>query len=259
MNNNLTVPDQGPWPVGHYGQVPVVPQPGQRNYSSTNFLDFPTFIRILQHWRWLVLGAIAAGLALAVLQTLLTTPIYRSWVTLEANPPAVAVTTEQSREQQAAVNSYDFVATQVGLLSSRAVAERAAEDLNLANNPEFVSQESDAATRLRSAASVVHGGLKVIPPEEGNLIKFSYDSTSPQFSALVANGIADSFINTALQRRYEASAYARNFLERQIGKTRRDLEVSERALVAYAQKQGIINTGGLGGDGKSSGGDTNSL
>ena len=88
------------------------------------------------------------------------------------------------------------------------------------------------------------GGLKVIAPEEGQLIKFSYDSTSPQLAALVANGVADSFINTSLQRRYEASAYARNFLERQINKTRSDLEQSERALVAYAQQQGIINTGG---------------
>ena len=60
---------------------------------------------------------------------------------------------------------------------------------------------------------------------------------------MVANGVADSFINTALQRRYESSAYARNFLERQITKTRGDLERSERALVAYAQQQGIINTG----------------
>ena len=69
---------------------------------------------------------------------------------------------------------------------------------------------------------------------------------------MVANGIADSFINTALQRRYEASAYARNFLERQINKTRGDLERSERALVAYAQQQGIINTGSTATDGRSS-------
>ena len=75
-------------------------------------------------------------------------------------------------------------------------------------------------------------------------------STSPQLAAMVANGIADSFINTALQRRYEASAYARNFLERQIAKTRGDLERSERSLTAYAQAQGIITTS-VGPDGKS--------
>ena len=76
---------------------------------------------------------------------------------------------------------------------------------------------------------------------------------------MIANGIADSFINTALQRRYEASAYARNFLDRQINKTRGDLERSERSLVAYAQAQGIINTGSTATDGTSANNDVGSL
>jgi len=259
VNNNLSIPGQEPWSVAPRSNVPALPdRPGQRNYLPTNILDFPTLIRILQHWRWLILAAVAAGLALAVLKTLMTTPVYKTSVTLEANPPSVSVTDEDKRERESVMSSFDFVSTQVGLLSSKAVAQRTAEDLNLANNPQFVPQDRDAASRLRSATSVVSGGLKVIPPEEGNLIKFTYESTSPQFAALIANGIADSFINTALQRRYEASAYARNFLERQIAKTRSDLENSERALTAYAQKQGIINLGQTG-EGKASSTDSSSL
>jgi capsular exopolysaccharide synthesis family protein len=129
------------------------------------------------------------------------------------------------------------------------LAERTAQELNLANNAEFVPQGADASARLKSATGQIQGNLKVIPPEEGNLIKFSYDSPSPQMAALIANGVADSFINSTLQRRYEASAYARKFLERQIAKTRGDLERSERSLVAYAQAEGIINTS-VGTDGK---------
>ena len=57
-----------------------------------------------------------------------------------------------------------------------------------------------------------------------------------------------------MQRRYEASTYARTFLQQQIAKTRRDLERVERQLVAYAQSQGIINTStGKEGGGESSG------
>jgi capsular exopolysaccharide synthesis family protein len=217
--------------------------PGQRNYSATKILDFATLLKIVHHWRWLVLGAAALGLAGAVLATLLTQPVYRAWVTLEANPPTVAVTDEQSRENELmGANVYDFVATQVGLINSRNVAERTAQELNLANNPTLVPPDLDASKRLRAATSMVAGGLTVVAPETGQLIKFSYDSTSPQLAASIANGVADSFINSAIQRRYESSAYARNFLERQINKTRADLERSERSLVAYAQAQGIINT-----------------
>ena len=107
---------------------------------------------------------------------------------------------------------------------------------------------------------MVASGLKVIPPKEGRLIKFEFVSSSPQLAATVANGIADNFINSALQRRYKSSAYARNFLERQINKTRSDLERSERQLVAYAQKQGIVSSSsGGGGEGKSPSGESGSL
>ena len=259
MNNSLAVPNEGSWPIAPYAPGAPLP-PGQRTYSASNILDFATLIRIIHHWRWLVVGVMGAGVVGAILLTLLTTPIYRAWVTLEANPPTFAVSEDQSRERETSSNdSYDFLATQVGLVSSRSVAERTAQELNLANNPAIVPQNVDASQRLKIASGAVSRGLKVTPPAEGQLIKFSYDSTSPQLAALIANGIAESFINTALQRRYEASAYARNFLERQIAKTRGDLERSERALVTYAQAQGIINTGGLGGDAKSSGGDTGSL
>jgi capsular exopolysaccharide synthesis family protein len=256
MNNSLAVPNDGSWPIAPYNAGVAGPA-GPRTYSATSILDFPTLVRILHHWRWLVLGAVVAGLLGAILVTLLTTPIYRAWVTLEANPPTFSVSEDQSKEREASnTDSYDFVATQVGLVSSKSVAERTAQELNLANNPAVVAQTIDASQRLKIATGVVSGGLKVIAPQEGQLIKFSYDSPSPQLAALVANGIADSFINTALQRRYEASAYARNFLERQIAKTRGDLERSERALVTYAQQQGIINTSA---DGKQTGGDIGSL
>jgi capsular exopolysaccharide synthesis family protein len=260
VNNNIAVPDERPWLLQPYSpQSPAELPPGQRVYSAANILDFQTFVRILLHWRWLILGAAALGIAGAIILTLLTTPIYRASVSLEANPPTVTVNEEQSKERDATVaNSYDFVATQVELLQSKSVAQRTAQELNLANNPEVVPQNIDPSTRLRIATGTVQGGLKVIKPEEGQVIKFSYVSASPQLASAIANGIADSFINSSLQRRYEASAYARNFLERQIAKTRGDLEHSERGLVAYAQAQGIITTS-TGSDGQPASGDANSL
>ena len=254
MNNSIAVPGDRAWPLQSYSAPPGQARPGQRVYSAANILDFPTLLRIVQHWRWLILGALALGVAAGIIVTLLTTPVYRAWVTMEASPPTVSVSTEKAREPDASsISSYDFVATQAGLLSSQSVAQRTAQELNLANDPEFMPQEGDASARLKAAAGMIVKNLNVIRPEEGQLIKFSYESPSPQLAAKVANGVADSFINSALQRRYEASAYARNFLERQIVKTRGDLERSERSLVAYAQAQGIINTASTGADGRPTG------
>ena len=174
MNTNITVRGDEQWPTGPLAAPTMAA--GQRSYSAVNILDLPMLMRIIQHWRWLVLGAIALGLVGAILVSLLTKPVYRASVTLEANPPAVAVSDEQSRQQDLqSTKTYDFVATQVGLLESRAVSERTAQELNLANNPDVVSQDADASQRLRSATAVVQRSLKVIAPEQGQLIKFTFD------------------------------------------------------------------------------------
>ena len=85
-----------------------------------------------------MLGAVGVGLAVAIVVTLLTTPLYRSWVTLEVNPPAVEIMrrANHASSDSQSTNTFDFVATQVGLLEQPSVAERTAQELNLANNPD---------------------------------------------------------------------------------------------------------------------------
>ena len=74
-----------------------------------NILDLSALMRIVHHWRWLVLGAVALGLAGAILATLLTRPVYRAWVTLEANPPSFQVTEkDQDQQQVAGGDTYRF-------------------------------------------------------------------------------------------------------------------------------------------------------
>jgi succinoglycan biosynthesis transport protein ExoP len=257
VNNNLAVPDGDAWLVDRYDANRGL-RPSTTPGPESPGLDLAALLRIINNWRWLILGAIALGLLVAIIVTLLMTPTYRSWVTLEVNPPTVEIMDEQSRDRSSTgINSWDYVATQVGLLSSRSIAERAAQDLNLPSNKDFVDGTADARTRLKVATDKVADGLDVEVPEEGQLIRFSFVAESPQLSAAIANQLAESFINSNLQRRFEASAYARNFLEKQIAKTRTDLERSERQLVAYAQAQGIINTGN--GEQGSSPTDANSI
>ena len=201
MNNNLPVPDgDGNWVVDRYSRERIGVRAAPPNAPEGTGLDFAALLRIVSHWRWLILGAIGLGLLAAIILTLLTTPIYRSWVTLEVNPPTVEIMDEQQRDRSSTgVNSWDYVATQVGLLSSRSIAERAAQDLNLANNKDFSESGGDASTRLKAATDKVAGGLNVEVPEEGQLIKFSFDAESPQLSATIANQLAESFINSILQ------------------------------------------------------------
>jgi capsular exopolysaccharide synthesis family protein len=243
MNKDIAIPDEERWVIDRYvpGARPAS-GPEQRSYSPSHFLDFPTLVKIVSQWRWLILGAVGLGLAAGIIVSLLSTPQYKSSVTMEVNPPSVQIMDEKPNGDSPTTTPWDFVATQAGLLESQSLAERVAQDLNLANNAEFVPAKGDNQSRLKSAAKKIVDNLDVEIPEEGQLIKFSFSTESPQLAAAIANGLADGFINSSLQRRYEASAYARQFLEKQISKTRADLEKTERQLVAYAQQQGIINT-----------------
>ncbi len=243
-----------PWSLAPYEPIGTGATPS--THPTGHDLNPAALLRILFEWRWLILSLIAIGLAAATIKTLLTTPLYRSQATLEANPPSVEIIDEKTTSRGQSPDSWSFISTQVGLLSSRSLAQRVAQDLNLASNPAYVDQSLDAATRLRVATAKVAGGLSVKVPEEGQLIGISFVAESPSLAAAVVNGVADSFIRSNLERRYEATAYARNFLERQIAKTRADLEASERQLVGYAQAQGIINTGSEAG---ASTGDVGSL
>ncbi|MGF1549995.1 MAG: GumC family protein [Sphingomonadaceae bacterium] len=203
--------------------------------------------RVAVEWRWLILGAIGLGLAVAVIVTTLTEPRYRSTVLLEINPPTVTIMNDQD-EMRAPRSDQQFLATQYGLLQSRSLAERVVQDLNLAANPQFISQEADLRARQKAAAGKLLANTAITPAPDSRLITLTYTSESPELAARIANSYAKSFINSTLERRYQASSYARDFLQRQIARTKADLEASERALVSYAQRQGIIRTGADAGE-----------
>ncbi|MEA3001166.1 MAG: polysaccharide biosynthesis transport protein [Sphingomonadales bacterium] len=231
------------------------PQPASAGFLGADF-NLATLWRIVSEWRWLILGAVAVGLAGAIVITFLTTPLYRATVLLEINPPTIEAVDESKVEKQT-VNERDYLATQVGLLTSRSLAQHVAEDLNLASNPQFVPMQQPRDTRVKIATGRLQGGFEAKTIEGSRLIRLNYVSPSPDLAARIVNSFADNFINSNLERRIEATAYARRFLEKQIAKVKGELEISERQLVQYAQQQNILNLGG--GDTSKPAGDANSL
>jgi capsular exopolysaccharide synthesis family protein len=231
------------------------PQPASAGFLGADF-NLATLWRIVSEWRWLILGAVAVGLAGAIVITFLTTPLYRASVLLEINPPTIEAVDESKVEKQT-VNERDYLATQVGLLTSRSLAQSVAENLNLASNPQFVPMQLPRDQRIKIATGRLQGGFEAKSVEGSRLIRLNYVSPNPDEAQRVANSFADNFINSNLERRIEATAYARRFLEKQIAKVRGELENSERTLVQYAQQENILNLGG--GDTSKPAGDANSL
>jgi succinoglycan biosynthesis transport protein ExoP len=218
--------------------------------SSGSDLNLANLLRIASEWRWIILGAVAVGIAIALVMTLLQTPMYRSQAVLEMNPPAVQVLGQGKGDMPMVSSERDFLPTQYGLLKSRSLAERVAQELNLGANPAFAPPEADRAVRNRVAAGRLMGGFNVNPVPNSRLVNITYSAEDPALAARIANAYADSFINANLERRYESSSYARRFLQQQINRLKGELENTERRLVAYAQQQGLIATPSAGGGGE---------
>jgi uncharacterized protein involved in exopolysaccharide biosynthesis len=110
-------------------------------------LNLQTLWRIVLEWRWLILGSVAVALAGAIVVTLLTTPLYKSTATLEISPPSIEIL-ENGKGQPVVPNDREFLATQFGLLNSRTLAERVAQELNLPGNEQLFR-----ATRIAPPSS----------------------------------------------------------------------------------------------------------
>lgn len=213
-------------------------------------LDFATIWRVLWERRYLILAAAGVGLAIALIYSLLQTPLYKSTATLELNPPTIPILTsggangtgDSGQNMVVPQADADFLATQYGLLKSKALAAHVVEDLNLAARPGTEANQS-GQQRVKKMADDLADNLSVDPVPESRLVKLTYTSASPSDAPKVVNGFANAFINSTLERRYAAAASARKFLEDRLASVRNDLDESEKKVVDYAQANGIITTG----------------
>jgi polysaccharide biosynthesis transport protein len=222
-----------------------------RPAKSDSRFDINEIWRIVAKWWWLIAGIAVACLLAAIVISLMITPLYRAQATIEVNPEGVEVVGKEIEGvQPSQSNDRAFLNTQVGLLKSRSLAERVARSTNVANNEGLFDQEIPRQAREAAAAGMVQGAVTIDAQRDSSLIAIAVEGPNPELTARLANAYADNFIQSNMERRYEATSYARNFLQQRIAAVKARLEQSERQLVDYAQKQGIItlsvDTGGTG-------------
>src|SRR5688572_16708055 len=163
------------WPLAlnSGGDLALGQGPGQRSYSglpAVGALDLASLWRIGLEWRWLILGAIAVALAGAVVITFLTTPLYRASATIEINPPTVEILDEGKTGTKTAAGDLAYLSTQYGLLASKSLAQRVAQELNLASNEDFAAPGADPARRLKSATGILSRNFEVDPIQGSRLV-----------------------------------------------------------------------------------------
>ena len=226
-------------------------------------IDLLSYWRILLKRKWTVLATLGIVFFTVLVATLLTTPIYRATATLQIDLEPTKVV-EVGNTTAADPMVFDYYQTQYELLKSRTLAKRVARQLvsegvqyqqsNAASLSEKLGRllhrrpVAKTATGLagKGAADgmtgVVQGGLNIEPVRDSRLVRINFDSPSAQFAAQAANAVAEGFIASNIERGFDASSYAKKYLEDHLQQLRVKLEDSEKQLVEVAQQEKIFGS-----------------
>ena len=219
-------------------------------------------LRIANRRKWVLISSIAVALVLGLLLTLLMTPKYTAASTIEIQRESARVVNVQGVEPESSPADMEFYQTQYGLLRSDTLAQRVATELRLYDNPAFFEtfrlkkiaddlrqggarpNAADRNERIRIAARILLVHMVLDPQRLSRLVVLQFTSPDPALSAKVVNTWTRLFIETSLGRRFEATSYARKFLEDRLEQLRKKLEESERALVQYAANEKFVTIPG---------------
>ena len=242
--------------------LPVALDPRDSEQAGQDEINLRQYWQVVLKHKWTVLSALAIVFFSVLVATLLMTPIYRATTTLEIDRDAIKVV-EVRGFAPVESTSDDFYKTQYELLKSNALAERVARGLNLASDPAYLHQQhvsvlskllgllrhgSTAVSQpVASRDSTALGGfvsahLTIEPIVDSRLVRINFDSPNPQLAARVANAVAENFMASNLERGFNSTAYAREYLESRLQQIKQKLEESETQLVAVAQKEKIFSS-----------------
>jgi polysaccharide biosynthesis transport protein len=199
-----------------------------------------------------------------VIVTLMTSKTYSSSTTIKIDRTAPRVIREQQPQNE---DSYDpqFYETQYELIKSRMLADRVATALNLgqtdfvavpqsglmsnflsrllgrASSPKLADVAAAGEHRQEQAVAQIMGGLSVKPILESSIVQIRYANRSPVWAQQISIAVAEQYEKMILDMRFSAASYARNYLSDQLKEAKLKLEASEKQLIAYAQKEGIVD------------------
>jgi len=255
------------FPVSHFpnDRRSYNEQPIEGSFVEEDEINLRDLWQVLLRRKWVVLIFFFIVVSATIIATYLSTPIFRSSLTLQINRDTPKILDYQDITPSESVYEKDFYQTQYELLRSRSLAQRVIDQLGLKDNVIFsgkiVSQEEDdngvgallgvnksnqsesikIAIERNKLVNRFLGNLTIEPVKRSRLVKIHYDSPNANLAAKISNAVAKNYINMNLERRFDSSSYAKTFIADRLRQIRASLEDSERQVNEFARANGIIN------------------
>jgi capsular exopolysaccharide synthesis family protein len=158
-------------------------------------------------------------------------PLYRATASIEVGKVLPRVTRfEDVTQSMSFYFDFRYYETQREILMSRALAEKVAEQLQLAKDPEYTG---DPAGRVKSQISVEF-------VKDSKIALVNVIDTDPVRATTIANTLAKAYIEQDVEAKNKAAKEAIVWLQAQVEETRKKMFESQMVLNNYIEKNKII-------------------
>lgn len=247
--------------------------------KDEDVIDLTHYFRVINRSKWRILGLAIIVTILVALIVLSMTPIYKatSSLLIESEETNI-VSIEQVYGLDASKKEY--FETQYEILKSRHIAEKVVDKLDLGNNPIFtqyideqessflgdikqsvkdvltflpqsepitLTEEEMAQQRKERLITLFSENLSIAPVANTQVVKLSFMSESPKLAATVANTVADVYIENYLEAKFDMTSKATTWLNDSLEGLRTKLEVSERKLADFYEREQLVDLDGVVG------------
>jgi len=249
--------------------LPVYPVSEQADLATprpAHSVDLAVLLRILRVRREIILGTAAAVIVLAVVVLFQLTPYYSasSVVMLDQRKNSIE---DVSSVLSGLPTDPTGVQNQVQILTSRDIAGRVIDKLDLKNNRFFQPAKSwtDYLAALNPASwfpsrdkvrndvlglnnarnrliDKFESHLTVAPLGLSTAIRVTFELPDPYDAAMVDNAIADAYVEDQLNAKFEATQKATKWLADRIQDLSKQSQAAEEAVQQYRAANGLTET-----------------
>ena len=226
----------------------IFPGPGAGFGSGTDAeeVDLLALARTLWHGKiWIAAAAVLFAIAGWVWATRIAVPLYTTSATVVLEPSPATVVDLESVVSGLGTDQLS-INTEAEVLTSRRLMIRVTEQLGLTADPEFnpwLGAETLPAAEVQrdSTLRAVAGAFTVTNRKSSYVFEIAAVTTDPAKSALLANTLAESYVEDRLQVKFDATEAATGWLTERVAELKRELEASETALQAFTAGTELVS------------------
>lgn len=228
------------------------PQSPSEILGSGGF-DIRYYLRVLLKRRWLILLIFALVVSGTTLWARSQPKVYAAQISLiiDAKEPRFLDSQIQdvnSDSTSAYWANKEYIETQAKIITSRAVSQRVVEKLGLNSDSTFLglskapeAQRTELMKRI-DAVSMVQGKIKVESLKDSRVTYIKIEDTDPTRAALLANEVAQAYIDEALSQKLKVTENASKWLDERRDSLSESARASELALYSFRKQSDMLST-----------------